>query len=343
MANAQFARRSSIVPLVNGAHGVQSLRGNEHMDPWTTNNIPSQRGKRAVITGATGGLGYETALALALAGAAVVLTGRNADKGKAALASIRVRCPDAAITYEALDLGSLASVRAFVERFAQRHPSLDLLVNNGGVMAPPTRHTTVDGFELQFGTNYLSHYALTAQLLPLLRKVSRPRVVCLSSILHRFGATIRLDDLQWEQGYTGRGCYGQSKLAMLMFGFELQHHSDVNGWGLMSISAHPGFATTALQSTGPRMGRDGKAGLLEKLGNFAAPFLAHSAAEGALPTLYAATAADASAGGYYGPTGFMELKGPVGEATVADSARDSEVSAKLWSASEALAHVSWPH
>jgi NAD(P)-dependent dehydrogenase (short-subunit alcohol dehydrogenase family) len=310
--------------------------------PWTAEDIPSQKDKVAVITGATGGLGYETALALAGAGAEVVLTGRNADKGKAALANIRTAYPGAALSYETLDLASLASVKAFAERCAQHHRALDLLINNGGVMAPPTRYTTIDGFELQFATNYLSHYSLTAQLLPLLRKVSRPRVVNLSSILHRFGAAIRLDDLQWEKGYKARAAYGQSKLAMLMFALELQRHSDINGWGLMSNAAHPGYATTALQSTGPRMGRDGRAGLVEKLGDLVAPFTAHSAADGALPTLYAATSLDAKGGAYYGPTGFMELKGPVGEATVADTARDREASARLWSASEALTHVTWP-
>jgi NAD(P)-dependent dehydrogenase (short-subunit alcohol dehydrogenase family) len=310
--------------------------------PWTTKDIPSQRGKLAVITGATGGLGYETALALAGASAQVVLTGRNPQKGAAAITNIHIAHPGATVSYETLDLASLASVKAFAEEFARSHKSLDLLINNGGVMAPPARYTTVDGFELQFGTNYLSHYALTAQLLPLLRKVSRPRVVSLSSILHRFGAAIRPDDLQWKEGYKARAAYGQSKLALLMFALELERRSEVNGWGLMSNAAHPGFATTALQSTGPRMGTDGKPGLVEKLGGLVAAFTAHSAADGALATLYAATSPDAKGGGYYGPTGFMELQGPVGEATVADTARDRVVSTKLWSASEALTHVTWP-
>ena len=171
------------------------------MKNWTTRDMASQQGRLAVITGATGGLGYETALALAGAGARVVLTGRNPTKGATALQNIRALHPDADIRYDALDLASLASIQDFAERFKRKHGALDILVNNGGVMAPPTRQLTADGFELQFGTNYLSHFALTAQLLPLLTQGRRARVVNLSSMAHRFGAAIHFDDLNWQHRY----------------------------------------------------------------------------------------------------------------------------------------------
>jgi NAD(P)-dependent dehydrogenase (short-subunit alcohol dehydrogenase family) len=311
------------------------------MDPWTTHDIPSQRGRLVVITGATGGLGYETALALAGAGAQVVLTGRNAVKGATALENIRAAHPGAAIRYETLDLASLASVRRFAERFESRHGSLDILVNNGGVMAPPTRQATADGFELQFGTNYLSHFALTAQLLPLLMQGRRPRVVNLSSLAHRFGASIHFDDLNWQHGYKAFAAYGQSKLAMLMFTFELQRRSDAQGWGLLSLAAHPGLASTALLHNGQRLGGDGPPGWIETLSGWLPQALAQSAGDGALPTLYAATSPDAVKAGSYGPSGFMELNGPVGEATVAPRACETAVAARLWEVSTTLTGVRW--
>jgi NAD(P)-dependent dehydrogenase (short-subunit alcohol dehydrogenase family) len=306
------------------------------MKPWTTQDIPSQLGRLAVITGATGGLGYQTALALVGAGARVVLTGRDHDKGESALAKIWAPHPAAAVSYEMLDLASLASVQAFVQRFKDKHDSLDILVNNAGVMAPPTRQLTADGFELQFGTNYLSHFALTAQLLPLLMRGSQSRVVNLSSLAHRFGASIHFDDLNWQHSYKPYSAYGQSKLAMLMFAFELQRRSDANGWSLLSLAVHPGLAATSLGSNGPRMGTDGKASWLETFGTWLSSGLVQSPSDGALPTLFAATSPDASKAGYYGPTGFMEFKGPVGEAKVARYARDLAVAKKLWEVSENL-------
>jgi len=313
------------------------------MKTWAATDIPSQRGRLAVITGATGGLGYQTALALAGAGAQVVLTGRNPIKGAAALESIRAVHPSVEISYETLDLGSLASVRDFSERFKRRHDSLDILVNNGGVMAPPKRQVTADGFELQFGTNYLSHFALTAQLLPLLSQANSARVVNLSSIAHRFGASIQLDDLHWQRRYQSFAAYGQSKLAMLIFNFELQRRSDACGWGWLSLGAHPGLASTALFSNGQRLGGNGRPGWLETVSGWLPSMLAQSASEGALSTLYAATSMKAEKAGYYGPTGFLELKGPVGKATVAPRARDRALAAELWQVSETLTSVQWPH
>ncbi len=252
------------------------------MKNWTTRDMASQQGRLAVITGATGGLGYETALALAGAGARVVLTGRNPVKGAAALAHIRAVHPGADIHYDALDLASLASVQHFVERFMREHDALDILVNNGGVMAPPTRQVTADGFELQFGTNYLSHFALTARLLPLLTQGRRARVVNLSSMAHRFGASIHFDDLNGQHRYKAFAAYGQSKLAMLMFTFELQRRSDAHGWGLLSLAAHPGLAATALLQNGQRLGGNDKPGWVETFSSWMPSLLAQSAAEGAL-------------------------------------------------------------
>lgn len=308
------------------------------MANWTIGDIPRQTGSLAVITGATGGLGFETALGLAGAGADVVLTGRNAQKGQTALDKIRAQHPGASIHYAHLDLASLASVRQFAEQFAGEHGALDLLINNAGVMMPPKRQTTSDGFELQFGTNYLGHFALTGRLLPLLRAGRQPRVVNLSSNAHKIGAAIHFDDLQWQRRYKPWPAYAQSKLAMLMFALELQRRSDANGWGVLSNAAHPGYARTDLIANGP-----GDSGLLQMLNRVTfEPLASQSAADGALPTLFAATAPEAKPGGYYGPSGLFEMKGPPGEAQVARHAQDKAVAARLWEVSEALTNSRWP-
>jgi NAD(P)-dependent dehydrogenase (short-subunit alcohol dehydrogenase family) len=314
----------------------------QRLTPWTISDIPPQRGRLAVITGATGGLGYETALALAGAGAQVVLTGRDPGKGSAALAAVRAVHPGAAVSYETLDLGSLASVRDFSARLRRAHGALDILVNNGGVMAPPTRQATHDGFELQFGTNYLSHFALTAQLLPLLAQGRQARVVNLSSLAHRQRSAIDFDDLNWQRRYTAYAAYSQSKLAMLMFSFELQRRSNLHGWRLLSVAAHPGVARTQLLSNGQRLVSRRKADLLEALSRWLPSRLVPSASQGALPILYAATSADAEAASSYGPTGFQEIMGRVGKARVAPGARDQAAAARLWAASESLTGVQWP-
>jgi NAD(P)-dependent dehydrogenase (short-subunit alcohol dehydrogenase family) len=305
------------------------------MTDWTPADIPPLAGRTAVITGATGGLGYETALALAGAGASVVLTGRNEAKGRHALQTIRSRFPDARIAYEDLDLAKLTSVADFAARFAAAHTSLDLLINNAGVMALPLRQTTADGFEMQFGTNYLGHYALTAHLLALLRRGNQPRVVNLSSLAHRSGA-IDFNDLQGARSYTPWKAYSQSKLAMLMFALELQRRSDAVGWGLMSNAAHPGYARTELIANGP-----GASGLLWQVNRALRPLVSHSAAEGALPTLFAATSPEAKAAGYYGPNWFYELKGPPVPAKIMPQANNAAVAARLWDVSAALTGVSF--
>ena len=304
------------------------------MTNWTIANIPPQGGKLAVITGATGGLGYQTAMALAQAGAEVVLTGRNAAKGHEAIAKIRNQFPNAKISFETLDLANLASVADFARRFAAAHSSLDLVINNAGVMALPTRQTTADGFEMQFGTNYLGHYALTAQLLALLRNARQPRVVNLSSIAHRTGF-IQFSDLQGERLYSPWKAYNQSKLAMLMFALELQRRSDAAGWNLMSNASHPGWARTDLFVNGPGLG------LLSFASQFAAPLFSQSAENGALPTMFAATSAQAEGGGYYGPSGLGELKGPPAPARIMPRARDKAGASKLWDVSKQLTGVSF--
>jgi NAD(P)-dependent dehydrogenase (short-subunit alcohol dehydrogenase family) len=304
------------------------------MTNWTIADIPPQRGKLAVVTGATGGLGYQTALALAQAEAEVVLTGRNDAKGREAISKIRKQLPDAKISFEALDLANLASVADFAQRFATAHASLDLLINNAGVMALPTRQTTADGFEMQFGTNYLGHYALTAQLLPLLRSAHQPRVVNLSSIAHRTGF-IHFSDLQGERLYSPWKAYNQSKLAMLMFALELQRRSDAAGWNLMSNASHPGWARTDLFANGPGFG------LISLASQFAAPLFSQSAESGALPTLFAATSPQSEGGGYYGPNGLYELKGPPAPARIMPQAMDKAGAGKLWDVSQQLTGVSF--
>jgi NAD(P)-dependent dehydrogenase (short-subunit alcohol dehydrogenase family) len=295
------------------------------MAKWTTADIPSQADRVAIVTG-TGGLGYETALALAAAGATVVLAGRSEKKGLESVANVRTQFPRAQIRFAMLDLASLASVADFSHRFASDHSTLDLLVNNAGVMSPPKRQTTADGFELQFGTNYLGHFALTAHLLPQLRRGRAPRVVNVSSGMSNWGA-IRFDDLQWERSYKPARSYAQSKLANLMFALELQRRSDANRWGLMSNAAHPGYALTELIPNGPGP---------NLLSNLLAPFASQSAAEGALPTLFAATAPDAKAAAYYGPDGFLGLKGAPGRARIPSQAKDLEAAKRLWEVSERL-------
>ncbi|WP_284945086.1 SDR family oxidoreductase [Acidisoma cladoniae] len=305
------------------------------MTTWNTMNIPPQHGRSAIVTG-TGGLGFETALALAKAGGDVVLAGRSAEKGRASVARIKAAIPSAQIAFERLDLASLASVEAFSDRILGARRRLDLLVNNAGVMTPPTWQTTSDGFELQFGTNYLGHFALTARLLPLLQQGHAPRVVNLSSLAHRSGV-IRFDDLHRGRSYKPWASYAQSKLAMLMFALELQRRSDAAGWGLMSNAAHPGYARTDLIPNGP-----GKDAFLSKLNLLVQPLISHSAADGALPTLFAATSPDAAGAAYYGPDWFFELKGPPKRAKIAAAAQDEDVAARLWDVSEQLTGVAMP-
>jgi len=273
----------------------------------------------------------------------VVLAGRDRVAGEAAAAAIRARHTGvgrdgAATSFLVLDLGSLADIASFASGMSAQHPTLDLLVNNAGVMAIPTRHATTDGFERQLGVNYLGHFALTARLLPLLRRGRGPRVVSVASLAHLRGR-INFADLQAERGYWPWVAYQQSKLAMLMFGRELQRRSAAAGWGVASLAAHPGIARTELFESGPGMGRRGGRSMEGTLMRLAGPLFAQSAERGALPILYAATAPDAEPGGYYGPDGFREMKGDPAPARVSANAADPAAAARLWEESERLCGV----
>jgi NAD(P)-dependent dehydrogenase (short-subunit alcohol dehydrogenase family) len=306
------------------------------MTSWTTRDIPDQSGKLAVITGATGGLGLETALGLAGAGAEVILSGRNPAKGRSAVALIRERHGNANVRFEIADLASLESVADLADRMVAQGRPIDILVNNAGVMALRQRSTTADGFETQFGTNYLSHFALTGRLLPLLR-AAQARVIQLSSIAHRPGK-IRLDDLNYEKGYKPFPVYQQSKLAMLMFAIELERRNIAQGWSLTSVAAHPGIASTDLVANGPSVGANV---LVRTAIPLAERILGHSAAAGALSTLMAATMPGVKGGQYFGPQGWLELKGPPGPGKIEKQALDVGVGSKLWEASERLTGVAF--
>lgn len=308
------------------------------MTNWTKANIPDQAGKLAIVTGSNSGTGYETALVLAQKGAEVVVAARNARKAEDAMARIRNAVPSGKVRFEALDLSRQASVTAFAERMLAEGRPIDILVNNAGVMMLPTREVTEDGFEMQLATNYLGHFALTARLLPLLR-AGKARVVQLSSIAHRRGE-IRLDDLNWTHGYKPWPVYGQSKLAMLMFGLELDRRSAANGWGLTSVVAHPGYARTGLIENGPLVRSPiARAGLRYVFRPLIEPLVSHSAADGALPILMAATDPAVRGGAYLGATQMNELKGPPGPAKTEPQALDTDVAARLWAASEQMTGV----
>ncbi|ATA18157.1 NADP-dependent 3-hydroxy acid dehydrogenase YdfG [Gibbsiella quercinecans] len=300
------------------------------MTTWKTSDIPSQSGRTAVVTG-TGGLGLEDAIALAAAGAEVIIAGRNLAKGKVAVAKVRQAAPDSSVCFEVLDLANIESITAFGSRLRAKRQSLDLLINNAAVMMPPQRKVTDDGFELQLGTNYLGHFALTAQLLPLLRNGHNPRVVTLSSIASRNrDASINFDDLQAEREYKPMTVYGQSKLACLMFALELQRRSDAAGWGISSMSAHPGISRTDLLPNGA--GPNSVLGLWRKY----LWFMFQPAAQGALPTLFAATSPEAKGGTYYGPDKLGETRGSPAIAKIPERALDINVASRLWGVSEEL-------
>ncbi|MGF7055227.1 NAD(P)-dependent dehydrogenase (short-subunit alcohol dehydrogenase family) [Bosea sp. OAE752] len=299
---------------------------------WTTQDMPSQHGRTIVVTG-TGGLGFEDAFALARAGGDVIIAGRNARKGRDAIARIKQSVPGAKVSFEPVDLADLASVAAFGVRLRESRERIDTLINNAAVMTPPRRQTTADGFELQFGTNYLGHFALTAQLLPLLRRGQDPRVITLSSIAVRRNAAINFDDLQAEKAYQPMPAYAQSKLACLMFALELQRRSDEAGWGLTSIAAHPGISRTDLLHNAP--GRYSAQGLLRSI----LWFLFQPAAQGALPTLFAATSPDARGARYYGPDRLSETRGYPSEVAIPAAAQELPVARRLWDVSENLASV----
>jgi NAD(P)-dependent dehydrogenase (short-subunit alcohol dehydrogenase family) len=302
-------------------------------DKWTARDIPDQSGRRAVVTGANSGLGLMTARELARAGATVIVACRNTAKGETAVEEIRSSTPGADVELAALDLADLSSVRAFAENFQGEHDGLDLLVNNAGVMAPSPRRTTADGFELQFGTNHLGHFALTGLLIDTMERRSDARVVTVSSGGHRMGR-IDFDDLHFERGelYIRWRAYGNSKLSNLLFAFELDRRLRSAGSTIRSLAAHPGYAATNLQSAAPPL-------LDRAIMVVTNRVIAQSAEMGALPILYAATYPDLEGGTYVGPDGFAEQRGhpkPVGSSR---AARDEEAAKRLWGVSEELTGV----
>jgi NAD(P)-dependent dehydrogenase (short-subunit alcohol dehydrogenase family) len=300
---------------------------------WTTADIPDQSGRIAVVTGSNSGLGTVTARELARAGATVIIACRNTDKGDQAASSIRAAVPAADLEVVRLDLADLSSVREFAQRIGAERERLDLLVNNAGVMAPP-RRLTADGFESQLGTNHLGHFALTGLLMPSLLAAQQPRVVTLSSGMHRMGS-IRFDDLQWDRGYNNWRAYSQSKLANLMFCFELARRAAEAGTDLTSVASHPGYAATNLQFAGPARFYE-RAFMV--VGN---KLIAQSAEMGALPSLYAATFPDLPSGSFVGPDGLMEGRGHPHVVTGASKSYDREAWTKLWEVSEQLTGVTY--
>ena len=300
---------------------------------WTAEQMPSQAGRTAVVTGANSGLGLATARALAAAGAQVVLACRDAAMGEEAAAEIRGRAPGASVIVEPLDLASLDSVRDCAERLLSGCESLDLLINNAGVMAPGERRETADGFELQLGTNHLGHFALTLLLLPRMQGRKGARVVTVSSTAHKVGK-IRFEDLQSERRYGRWRCYSQSKLANVLFARELERRLHESGSTISSLAAHPGYAATNLQSAAaPPFDRAVMA--------VANRLIAQSAEMGALPQLYAATEPDLEGGLFIGPDGFEEQRGHPKVVQPVLRGRDPAAAALLWEVSEELTEVAF--
>jgi NAD(P)-dependent dehydrogenase (short-subunit alcohol dehydrogenase family) len=308
------------------------MTSNNH---WTVKDMPAQSGRIAIVTGANSGIGYETARALAHKGGLVVMACRNLDKANAAAATIQAENPAGSVAVMQLDLGDLDSVSAFVAGFKERYDRLDLLINNAGIMHPPYGQTK-QGFESQFGVNYLGHFALTGQLLDLIMHTEGARIVTVSSMAHRFGA-INFDNLNAEEKYRANVAYGQSKLANLLFTYELQRRLEVSGNGTAgrdtagrdTVASHPGWTATNLQQN---------AGSLRFLNRF----FAQTPEMGALPTLYAATAPEIQGGDYCGPSRFIETVGPPKKVKSNGKSHDAAVAARLWTVSEQLTGVECP-
>ena len=305
---------------------------------WAAADMPGQHGRAALVTGANSGIGFHQALELARRGAHVLLGSRNADRGGSARGAILRELPAASVELVPLDLADLDSVRRLAELLLGRAEGLDLLINNAGVMAVPHRQTTAQGFELQFGTNHLGHFALTGRLLPALLRRHGSRVVTVCSLMHRFGST-RMDDLQSEHHYGPWRAYNQSKLANALFTLELDRRLRAAGAGTLSVGAHPGYSRTRLQYSGPRLGGGGMPARLMGLGT---RFTGQPAARGALPVLRAATDPDAEGGDYYGPGGPGEARGAPRKVHYAKRAHDRRLAGRLWQASESLTGVTFP-
>jgi NAD(P)-dependent dehydrogenase (short-subunit alcohol dehydrogenase family) len=300
--------------------------------------VPDQTGRLAVITGANSGTGKEATKRLAAAGARVVMAVRTPAKGEAARAEILASHPGAQLEVRRVDLADLGSVREFADGLLADGVPVDLLLNNAGVMTPPRRMTTADGFELQFGSNYLGPFALTMRLLPMVLAAGAPRVVTMSSGVANFGR-IRFEDLQWQRRYRTMAAYAQSKLADLYLARQLAAVASQRGWPLISNAAHPGYTRTNLQTAGASLGRDKqRAALFTRV-----PLIpSQDVEQGAEPMLYAATSPDAANGGYYGPARLHELVGPTAPARLNRRMRDDRAAARLWAEAERLTGTALP-
>lgn len=291
---------------------------------WNESNIPDQSGRVAIVTGANSGIGWDTARMLAQRGATVIMACRNLDKATSAADKIRALKPSGKVIVMQLNLGDLDSVRAFTSEFRSQFNRLDLLINNAGVMMPPYGKTR-QGFELQFGTNHLGHFALTGLLIDMLNATGNARIVTVSSGAHNFG-DIQFDNLNWEGNYNPTRAYGQSKLANLLFTYELQRKFQAAGHNTLAVAAHPGWTATNLQQ---------HSGMIRLLN----PFLAQSTDMGALPTVYAATALDVAGADYYGPGGLWEMRGYPKKVESNKKSHDRSVAQRLWAVSETLTGV----
>lgn len=293
---------------------------------WNTAKLGDQTGRVAIVTGANSGIGFETARALANKGATVIMACRNLGKASPKADEIRAADPGADVEVMELDLSDLDSIRRFAEAFRARHSRLDLLINNAGIMVPPYGKTS-QGFETQFGVNHLGHFALTGQLLELITSTPGARIVNVSSVAHYMGR-IDFSDLHWEKGYKPQAAYGQSKLANLLFTYELQRRLSAAGKDTLAVAAHPGWTETNLQVHARSV-------------KFMNRFFAQQPDMGALPTLYAATASDVNGAEYYGPSGFLEMNGPPKRVRSNRRSHDKNVAERLWNVSEDLTGVAY--
>lgn len=306
------------------------------MSKWTEEDIPDLRGRRALVTGAASGIGLQAAMALTRHGAEVLLVDRNEKTGAAAAVMIRDLYPDARVEYLSLDLSSQQAVRDFTSRLVDQGKALDLLINNAGIQPMSERRNTIDGFELTFGIGHLGHFCLTAGVLPLLLKAPLPRVVTVSSLVHKAGS-FDWDDLQMERGYFAQRPYNQTKLANLLFARELQRRATAAGIQLLSLAVHPGVARTNIGASRKGQGKFHMVDhLISLVTTLVMSLLGQPAKAGAWPTLYAATALGVVPGGFYGPDGFGEMKGSPASAKISRRGLDDAAAWRLWEISEQL-------
>ena len=294
---------------------------------WRAEQVPDQTGRVAIVTGSNSGIGFETARVLAGKGATVIMACRNLDKANPKAEEIRAAHPGCDVEVMRLDLSNLDSVREFADEFRAKHSRLDLLINNAGIMVPPYG-TTAQGFETQFGVNHLGHFALTGLLLDLIVNTPGARIVTVSSVAHYMGK-IDFSDLNWERGYKAQSAYGQSKLANLLFTYELQRRLAAAEKDTLAVAAHPGWTSTNLQEHAPSV-------------KFMNRFFGQEPLMGALPTLYAATESDVKGGEYYGPSGLLEMNGPPKRVKSNKRSRDENVAERLWNVSQDLTGVHVP-